>query len=83
MLQTLNTYDDELKAASGINFSGYSVRTPFTVLRSLMVELIVTLVESDINAANALTDTVWKTMLTWYRHSFDHRLILLLTILSG
>ncbi len=62
----MNTYDNnELNANSGIKFSGYAVPNPFTVLRSLMVEMIVILVESDISVANALTDAVWKTMLKW------------------
>ncbi len=76
MLEALNTYDSTPNAVdAGIKFSGYAVPTPFTVLRSLIVEMVVFLVESDINIANFLTDTIWKTMLQWLlTHSPTHSL---------
>ena len=55
-----------------IQYSSYEVAVPFTTLRSLVIEVLVLLVESEESVAGVLPVELWKLMIMWaikYAHN--------------
>mmetsp|Transcript_28969 Transcript_28969/g.48687 ORF Transcript_28969/g.48687 Transcript_28969/m.48687 type:complete len:702 (+) Transcript_28969:108-2213(+) len=63
-LQDFDSFNQECKAPT--KYSSYEIGKPFTSLRSLAVEVVVLMVESDESIASTiLTTEVWVTFINW------------------
>jgi hypothetical protein len=55
-----------------IKYSSYSVKSPFTVLRAVFLELITLMVESDDTVAELISPELWTLLIKWtlrYAHN--------------
>lgn len=62
----------EIEFLPETKFSSYSVPKPFTVLRSLIMEILVLMVESDETVAGLITVELWRMFIQWsitYAHN--------------
>lgn len=48
-----------------IKYSAYNVKTPFTSLRTSLIELMVLMVESDEAVASTMPVELWKDLMSW------------------
>jgi hypothetical protein len=66
-------HDNETeKSSSYVKYSSYTVNNPFTVLRSVFIEFITLMVESDDTVADLIPVELWKILISWilkYAHN--------------
>jgi hypothetical protein len=59
-------------SSSNVKYSSYTVNKPFTVLRSVFLEFITLMVESDDTVADLIPVELWKILISWilkYAHN--------------
>lgn len=64
--------DEEGNDSKPIKYSSYTIKQPFSVLRSLLIELLVLLVESDDSVAAFIPIELWQNLMSWcitYAHN--------------
>lgn len=83
VFRVLMEFDYTAEATTGVNYSGYRVERSFTAMRSLLVELVVLMVESDEAVSVKISPELWKTFMSWaityahnnIYHAFFYRLL--------
>lgn len=68
----MKSRDDEENESMPIKYSSYTIKRPFAVLRSLLIELLVLLVESDESVAACIPIELWENLMEWcvtYAHN--------------
>ena len=65
LIQCIIPLDEEEKTAESVKYSSYTVQLPFAVLRSLLVELLVLMVESDETIATFIPLELWQHLMKW------------------
>ena len=64
--------NDDGNDSKQIKYSSYTIKRPFAVLRSLLIELLVLLVESDESIAASIPVELWQHLMNWclsYAHN--------------
>lgn len=80
---SLITFESFMVGIDSVKYSSYEVKIPFTALRSLNVELLVLMAESDETVAGAIPPELWKLFMNWsivyannnIYHSLFYRLV--------
>ena len=72
ILASLSSFSSTASSSSSTKYSSYSVKEPFSVLRSYLIELVALMVESDETIANSISMDIWRLFFSWtvtYAHN--------------
>lgn len=60
--ENINKFSSSIES---VKYSSYTVKNPFTVLRSVFLEFITLMVESDDTVADLIPVELWKVLINW------------------